>query len=505
MPNHLTYLIVALVIALGMIGCTSIDSFEIDNVEFGDPAIGIPLINSTFLASDFGTNPNENTSILTDDQGRLTIRYNGQVLRKDKPDVFLTIPYLKGDIPLVGNSTLVPLPVPDVVITKATFQTTMAIFKFVNPDENAIVVDVTIPELSKGGEVFTVQFIVPPGPDQFITDEISLEDWVLVTDNTSFTVEYVATLSTGAQVILDDAALSVDVLGFSYGEGNFGYKVEPLSDEIIDVNVFSQWVSGGISFDQPTINFNIENSFGFPIEARFNILEIVTISGDTLELTGPPIENGIAFNFPAVGETGIDSKITSFTLDGVNSNIGELFNEKASSVIYDVDAIINSQSNPDQIGFFDNESFFTVDVSLDLPMSLKANDLVMADTLAIDTIPFDTSDKEALFKLKVVNAFPMDLSVNLEFLDSDDNRLFQLVEDDAWITAAASPDVLLRLEELPDQDYEFVIPESSIGQLVNTDKVVVKAKMSTFEQFGDDFVWLYTHHGLDVKLGAIIE
>ena len=503
MRNWYTYSLIAIATVFALVRCNSVESFEIDNVEFGDPAIGIPLINSTFLASDFGTNPNGNTSILTDDQGRLIVRYNGQVLRKDKEDFFLPIPY--PDTPLSSNSTVVPLPNPEVIITEAVFQRTNAQFKFVNTENDNLTVYVTIPELSKNGETFAVQFIVPPSDEQFISEQISLEGWLIETGNTTFTVNYIATLPNGEDITFDDALLAVDVLEFSYGQGNFGYKVEPLSDEIIDVNVFSQWVSGGISFDQPTINFSIENSFGFPIEADFQVLEIVTISGDTLALTGPPIENGIAFDFPLLGETGNDAKITSFSLDGSNSNIGEIFNEKAASVIYDVDAIINSESNPDQIGFFDNDSYFTVDVSLDLPMSLKANDLVMADTLAINSIPFDTSDNEALFKLKVVNAFPMDLSINLEFLDVSGNSLFQLVDDAEWITATASPDVLLRLDDLPDQDYEFLIPEASIGQLVNTDQVVVKAKLSTLDQFGDDFVWLYTHHGLDVKLGAIIQ
>lgn len=486
-----------------LFACNPGDQFEIDHVTFGDPAIGIPLINSSFFISDFGTNPGENTTILTDDEGRLTIRYNGEVLRQEKSDIFFNIPYIGPDFELTSTSTEIALPVPNVVITRAVFESTNVFFKFENPVSSNIVVNVNIPEFSKDGQVFTTEIVVPPGEGVFVSDPISLTDVLIQTETTTFTVNYSATL-VGEEIALDFASFTIDVLSFSSAQGNFGFREFNLSEEIIDVNIFNQWISGGIDFDSPTINFEIENSFGFPVKTDFKKLELVTINGDTLQLTGDQLEEGITFNFPTLDQIG-ETVPTSFTFDSDNSNIGALFNEKAVSVTYDVDAIVNPDDNPDAIGFFNNESFFTVNVSLDLPMSLQANDLVMADTIAIDSIPFGQFSKDADFFLRVKNAFPVDLGVNMEFLGDNDVSLFELIDDTEWLTTIASPDPTLTFDDLVAQNFEINIPESSVSQITDLKKVVIKANLTTSEQFGDNFVWLFGHHGIDIQLRTVLD
>lgn len=490
---------------LACLGCSGDNSFDIDHVEFGEPAIGIPLINSTFLISDFGTNPNENTSILVDHQGRLTIRYEGDVLRQEKNDIFFNLPYIGPDFPLIGNHSTISLPLPGILIKKAIFQETAATFKFVNPTEDVLTIHVTIPEFSKDGQVFSTIFTIPAGSDTYVSDKVPIAGWLIETETSTFSVNYIATTAEGEEISLDSAAFTVDVLGFSYGEGNFGLREYNLTEEIIDVNIFERWVSGGLSFDQPTIHFDIENSFGFPVKADFKKLELVTIEGDTFNLTGPPIQDGIDFNFPSVGMTGLDKVNTEFTFDSSNSNIGELFNQKVASITYDVDALVNPDNSPDVVGFFDNDSYFNVAVSLDLPMSLKANNLIIADTISIDTIPFETIGREGLLQLRVTNALPMDLSMNMEFLGDDNQVLFTLIDDADWITARSSPDPDLFLADLDEQSFEITIPESNMHKLESTDQVVIKAKMTTIEQFGDDYIWLSEHQGLDVHLSLIVD
>jgi len=57
---------------------------------------------------------------------------------------------------------------------------------------------------------------------------------------------------------------------------------------------------------------------------------------------------------------------------------------------------------------------------------------------------------------------------------------------------------------LDDQVHDIIITEENIGKIPSIDKVVVKAKITTLDTFGEDYVWLYNHHGIDVNLGAII-
>ena len=65
--------------------------------------------------------------------------------------------------------------------------------------------------------------------------------------------------------------------------------------------------------------------------------------------------------------------------------------------------------------------------------------------------------------------------------------------------------MVVRLEELTPQTFLIEISEEDVNQIDNISKVIVKSKVSTLDQFGDDFVWLLNHHGIDVKLSAILD
>ncbi len=491
-----------LLAAIGLcVACSDVDPFQIDNVDFGDPEIGLPLVNSTFLISDFGTNPNDNTSIILDDQGRLTVRYNGQVLRQDKNFVFPPLPFLDW-IQIVEPVMPFALPLPDVIIRKAIFEGTAVKFRFDNSVSEDVTVNLTIPEFTRDGEIFSHDVVVGPNTI-YESDLISIDGYTIETETSTFTFVYTATTASGQSIVLNSAEMFVDILSFSYGEGNFGVREFNLSEDMVDIGIFKQWVSGGLSFDRPSVTFDIKNSFGFPVRADFKKLELVTINGDVFQLTGPAIQDGIDFQYPGLSEVG-EIKETMFTFTKDNSNLGELFNEKAANVTYNVDAIANPDNDTSITGHFTNESFFTVNVAVDLPMSLKANDLIMADTIAFEQIEFDQVDSTGQLKLKVVNAFPMDLSLNMDFLGADDNTLFSLISDSDWLTVNASPDPLLTLEMLDDQVHDIILSEEQISQIPSIEKVIVKAKVTTLDTFGEDFVWLYNHHGIDVNLGVIL-
>jgi len=492
-----------LLLSLGLcISCRDVDHFQIDNVDFGDPEIGLPLVNTTFLISDFGTNPNDNTSVILDDQGRLTIRYNGEVLRQDKDFVFPPLPFLQY-IDIIDTEMEFPFPIEDVLIKKAIFDGTSVQFRYDNNTADPLEVNMRIPEFSLNGEVFSVDHMVPPNTI-FESEYISLDGYTVETQTSSFTFIYDAVTPTGQSIVLNKAEMFVDILSFSYGEGNFGVQTHVLKEDIVNIGIFKQWVSGGLSFDKPSVTFDIENSFGFPVRAAFNVLELETINGDIFALTGPAIEDGINFNFPTLDEIG-QIKQTNFTFDKDNSNLGDLFNEKAAKISYDVDAITNPDNNTSITGHFTDQSFFTVNVAVDLPMSLKANDLIMADTIDFEKIEFDQIDSTGQLKLKVVNAFPMDLSLNMDFLDSDGLKLFSLDNGNEWINVNASPDPLLTIDQLDDQVHDIILLQENIAKISIIDKVIVKVKVTTIETFGEEYVWLYNHHGIDVNLAGIFQ
>ncbi len=484
-----------------LFSCEDVQPFEIDNVNFGDPEIGIPLVNTQFLVSDLGDNPNDNTTIEADADGRLTVKYNGEVLRQDADFVFPPLPF--ADYIEVQDTVFeMFLPLEDFVIRKAVFRGTAVKFLFENDRPVPLDVTMSIAEFTKNGEVFSNDFVVEAN-STFESEFFSLDGYTVETTTSTFFFNYDARTPDGERIKMKRAAMFVDFLHFSYGEGFFGYKEYNLSEDVIDIGVFNNWISGGLSFDRPSVTFEVENNFGFPVRAAFKKMQLTTINGDIFELEGPAIDEGINFAYPDINEVG-ELKNTSISFDNSNSNLGDLFNEKAASVSYDVDAIANPDNDPNVVGHFTDSSYFTVNVSVDLPLSFKANDLIMADTFDFQSLEYDQLDSLAELHLKVVNAFPVSLSLNMDFLDEDGQHLFTLQEDEEWITADASEDPTKTLEELDDQVHIIPLTSENVALFSKVKDVAIYAKVTTLDTFGEDFVWVYKHHGVAVSLGAIL-
>ncbi len=490
-----------LLILIGLIACSDVDPFEINSVNFGDPVIGVPLVNTTFLISDFGENPNDNTTVIADDEGKLKVRYSGDVLKQDADFVFPSSPYFDY-IEITDTVSEMLLPLEDFLIKKAKFRGTSVKFLFENVLNEEVKVNMKIPEFFEDGQVFSRDFIVGPNTT-YESDFISLDGALVETETSTFFFNYTALRPNGQRIKMERAAMFVDFLHFNYGEGYFGRKEFNLSEDIIEVTVFDNWVSGGLSFEQPEVRFDVENNFGFPVRAAFNKMQLTTIEGDIFQLEGPPIEDGINFNYPMIDEVG-ELKSTIIAFDSSNSNIGQLFNQKAASVSYDVDAIANPDNDDSILGHFTDSSYFTVKVSVDLPLSFKANDLIMSDTFGIEGVDYEQLDSLAELHLKITNAFPVSMSLNMDFLDENNSVLFSLVEQDQWVTANASGDPTQTLEELDAQVQIISVSPEDVTKFSSVKHVAIKAKISTLDTFGDDFVWIYDHHGIDIALGAIL-
>lgn len=490
--------LVALVL---LTACDSVDPFDINEIDFGDPEIGVPLVNSTFFIADLGVNPDNNTEVFSDDQGRVTLRYSDQLDPIPISEIFP--PVTNQVVNMVVNNLPFPIPFNDVAIRKGVLKDTKATFDITNPENQPVSVTVAISGIldQTTGAAFNRTFQLAAN-EAWTSDEIDLSGMTVDTPQGLAGFNYTAESNSNPDVTLQSIRLNLKSLDFSYLEGVFDDAPLPSTEDLIDIEFFNSWVSGGLSLSDPKIIFDIHNSIGIPAELKLNAATVTTIDNQTIDLDNDLLTEGLAFAFPSFSEVG-ESKTTQVEINSENSNIVDLFESKPKAIDYDLDlGFVSDPSQP--ISFYTDVSNITIDAAVELPLLLKANDLILQDTIPFADIEFEDIEGTGELKISLINAFPIGVGVNLYFLNSAGQELFSLVEGSDYVSVLANGDQELTVEDLEPQISSIPISEEDILLLPLVNNVLIKVLITTTEEFNDEYVWVYDHHGIDVKLGAIL-
>lgn len=480
------------------------DFSDLNSIERAEEEIelAIPLINTEFSIDNFtGENGPENVSIKLDADDRVTLVYNGDVVRQSVSAVFPPVPFFT--FPVLDSVFTVPVPfASDQRVDRAIFGETNLNLKIESEFEEDVDVTLTIPQLSKEGEVFEVTMTVPYDgsvPVDYLSPLFSVKGWTLMSEQNIITINYDARLSDGSRVKFKSVEMAFDVIVFDYVEGYFGSEVFDIKGDFIAIGVLDNWVSGGLSFVDPKVKVFVENAFGFPVRSIFNKMQVVTTTGEMLDMESDIIDNNVDFAYPGLDELG-EVKITEFSFTKENSNIVDLFKEKVRRVTYDIDAGANPDMDETIVGFVNEDSYFLVSVDVELPLEGTVNNLILQDTVDLDLS--DLGDvNSAEFKSVIANDFPADITLQSYFYDENDVLIDSLFRERLVLPAAtvdaASGKTLGGEDVVTFEEFE----EGRFEALKAGRKVLVNVKINT-EQASAGSLWIYNDYGIKFKLGA---
>lgn len=503
MRNTKIYTITAFCLSiLVVLSCS--DFSDLNSIERTEEEIelAVPLINTTFSISNFtGENGPENVSIKVDEEDRVTLVYNGDVVRQGVSAVFPPVPFF--EVPLLDTSFTVPVPfASDQRVDRAIFGASNLIVSFVSEFEEDVDVTLTISQLTKDGEVFERNMTVPYDgsiPLTYTSGLFSIEGWTLMSEENIITINYDARLADGTRQKFTEATMVFDVVVFDYVEGYFGSEIFDINGDFIAIGVLDNWLSGGLSFVDPKVKVFVENAFGFPVRSIFNKMQVVTTTGEILDMESDIIDNNVDFAYPSLDEPGV-VKITEFSFDKDNSNIVDLFKEKVSRVTYDIDAGANPDMDETIIGFVNKESYFLVSVDVELPLEGTVNNLVLQDTIDLDLS--DLGDvTSGQFKTVIGNDFPADITIQSYFFDDNDVLIDSLFKERLLLPAAevdqSTGKTILGLDVVTFEDFEA----GRFDKLKESKKVLMNVKINT-EQASSGPLWIYNDYSIRFKLGA---
>ncbi len=497
-------IIILLIFTLFITGCWEENYFAID-VPDVNPSIALPLVDfETTMAELIDQNASENTQIVIDSLGQITIKYQGEIIQQTAAQIFPPIPWLS-NFPIADTVGTLPLPVTDEFnISRAIFQSTNVRFNFRSELEENIMIHLTMPEIFINGEVFerTFQMNYEGGSSTtFESDLISWDGAELITENNIITVEYDARDMSGNRIVMDQASMYMDIIAFSYVEGVFGQRQFDLDGSAVEIGIFNPWISGGFEFADPKVSLVVENSFGFEVSTLFNNLEIITLSGLDLSIQSSILESPVTFDYPTINEVG-ESKYTELNFNNANSNIANVFNEKAVRLVYDIDVLTNPSNDTTSIGFFSEDSFFKIDAAVEVPLNAQVNDLILSDTFDISTQGLEEFNKAKLF-LNIKNNMPIDIDCQLKFgKRNHDWSYFNRLEDE-WIAIKGSESPDIDLNDADEQTFGFDISAEDWRAIANSNSVAVLTRFNSTNTT-EPFIWIKGQQGLSVEIGAVL-
>lgn len=488
---------------LGLMSCSSIENdtkFDWAETEYD---LALPLVNTKLTVGKISEESKGNSVLKIDSDGRVTVLFNGEIIRRTSSSIFPPFP---GLVPVPIEDTLTNSQLPfksEYLIKKAIFEDTKISFYFENDLPSDVKIKMKILGLQKNGQEFEQDYVLKYNnqlPASTTTQLVSIDGWTLTSQTNSLTFYYEAFLENGQKIKLTKAWMNFDLIKFSYLEGYLGYHIFPVDGNIIDISLFDRWLSGSFDFQNPKITISVDNAFGLPVRSRVNKMELTSITGNVVNLQSPFIDSGLEFAYPTFQELG-QIKTTNFDFNKDNSNIREIFNEKTKKISYDISALINPEKDTMIKGFVTNRSYFVVNVAVEVPLHGSVNQLVITDTVEVDLEDFDDV-LSAEFKSITSNDFPADLTIQGYFLDENDQQITSLFDNDGLFMEKApllpNGKTGIPIEKTTFQNFD----ETEIQSIKKAKKLAFIGKINTINSDQKVPLWIYNDYGLGMKLGV---
>lgn len=438
-----------LLFALLFAACSKIDDVSNADILDGDPEFAIPLATATTSFQELIENFDDNTFITIDADGLIRLRYEGDVSVRTSQEILEdAVASLPNILPLSQtNPDTLPFNSPEELEVDSAVVKMGAMVGFTaarDADMPSIAsIKITLPQVRLNGEALILEKDFPAGLTILGFSPIDIGGHALVPEDGKLNVEYEAYDENGSLITFGEngyaLVITLDDFDFSYVEGYLGYRTHDGDRDTIAIDFFENWIQGEVYFEDPEIRINLENSFGIPTRSVINIFDIYTATGDVLPLESDVLNiadnQGIDFLYPTSNQVG-EVLTQTFTFNKDNSNIREVLGSQPVALDYDVDARTNPDSLIDIRGFLTDESYYKVQVEVELPMYGWARGFVATDTFDIDFSDYDNI-QEVEFKLVSDNGTALDIASQVYFLDADDNILDSLLTTQESLVAAA--------------------------------------------------------------------
>lgn len=386
-------------------------------------------------------------------------------------------------------------------------------FQVCNSVKEAILMTYTIPLAKKNGVSFEFTELIPAASDvPFVfSKEIDISGYSLDMRGTNglganlIGTQLKARLNpngTATTITPQDyfiANIKFDQFILSYAKGYFGNTEINLDDES-KINMFSSVKAGTFDLESISVAFDIVNGFG--IDAQMVIDEISSVNSvSSQNVLLHTTVLGQSINVTRAVETGNSSVpvlSTTYPINLDNSNIKQMLENMPDKISFKITGSTNPMGNISGGNDFYYDGYgLKLMLHLDIPLSLKAHNLTL-----IDTVKFNfenTSDKnkitKGLFNLIADNGFPFDALLQLYMIDENNAIIDSLLFNNLVLAAPLGSDAIV--SGVKRTVINAPVPAEKLDKLYLTKKMVTKL---VFNTDNSQYLKLYDFYKIDLKL-----
>jgi hypothetical protein len=333
------------------------------------------------------------------------------------------------------------------------------------------------------------------------------------TTSNSFNVDYTVTVNGPATVTGAEAfqvGASMNNLAYSKFFGNLGQQTINIQPDTIPISIFKNAMgSASFTLADPTIKLIIYNSLGIPLTTTFPKLLGIKPNGDTINIPNT-VPFPVTVVSPNIGQVGQTIK-SETVLDTTNSNLATVLNNTPTGIVYALSAQTNTVS-AGQNNFVLDTSHLKLDIEVSLPLEGTASNFILGDTLpfsAFEDQALSDNVSSALFRIFTSNGFPLDVDIQVYFVDSVNTKLDSLI-------AAPSSSLIIKSgpvdpttkrvisSGITTPPVDITIDRAKLKKLSATKSLIIHAKATTTNA-GTQDVKIYSDYKLEIKLGLQIQ
>jgi hypothetical protein len=367
-------------------------------------------------------------------------------------------------------------------------------------------VEISLNDVRQNDNMLILSFTIPAAPAT--TEPVVQQEVVDISNYTidfefGFQTTYTATLAnSGSPVGLHPFILEFSNLEFSYIKGYVGQFEIDIPTGSLALGFLDKWEQGALSLVNPTLSFLFHHNYGAPLEIKTEQFSFETFILGTQDIEHTPLINGFPLNYPNLTEVG-QLKTTSLQLTANNSNIVYAISGIPYQMDYDFLGIVNPDGDNSIQNHLLDEVQLDVDVEVSIPIYGSAKGFTFEKIYDLDFSAFDDLENVGL-KVVAKNGFPMDVDIQLHFLDANEMIIDSLYTIDSMplFKAAAIDDNGTVTSPTSTEDLSLIGKDRFEDILREAVSIKIATSFDTPND-GSTPVRIYDYYDLIVKLGIV--
>ena len=509
-----------------------------DNFDFNklstkvqvNPNFAVPLINSSLTLRDIVQDYDKNELFVEDATGFLYLMYEKQIYSSDGINIF-TIPtqsftetyVAPTNINLSGggsysytDSTVEDFGVNNSArIDSVKLKSAQLSIAITSSQTLNGTVEVTFPTITKNGVAYSKTFTFGSGAQTFN----DLNDYIvdLTKDTPNYNrlpINYTINLNSSnasflAGQTMFTAIVTIDSVKYNIVYGFLGQQTITTPQDSVHIDIFNHAFTGNLFFKDPKFKFEINNSFGLPLQFQFDTFKTYTVATNTYNYFQFPTQySPLNVNYPSMSEQ-YQSKVTYVTLDTLSfPEIRNLIQTNPKYITFGVTSQLNPTDPGTNNNFITDTSKFSVDLKVELPLWGHASYFVLQDTFDLNLQDmFDNTDEISWvnFRFNIDNGMPTEVGTQVYFTDS----LYNIIDsvftpDNMQIIESAVLDGAGKVAQATHKTTDVKYTKDRIDNLKDVKYVFVRGYIHTTDKAAR-LVRFYSDYDFRLKFGIQAE